>query len=278
MKTEDRWILSRFNSTTGAVTKLMEDFQFGEAQRQIHDFLWGEYCDWYIELAKIRLQANDTSPLPILVHVLEQSLRLLHPYMPFITEELWQHLKEHTRQNSGESIMIATYPEIDDTTDDPVAEDEVNAIIEIIRAIRNVRAQYKVENQRWIEATIHASEKLYGSITPYTEAVKNLAKADPVNFVKGEPTGAAAENTLILPLAQATVAIPMASMYDAEAEKRRIQKELDQVRRETDRMEARLKDKVFLTKAPEAVVEKERQKLYTLKDKLEKLEQQSARL
>ena len=98
---EDRWIISRLNRTIADVTGLMEDFQFGEAQRQIHDFLWGEYCDWYIELAKIRLQAGDTSPLPVLVHVLETSLRLLHPFMPFLTEELWQNLKKHvtrTRQ------------------------------------------------------------------------------------------------------------------------------------------------------------------------------------
>ena len=278
LTTEDRWILSRFNSITAAVTKLMEDFQLGEAQRQIHDFLWGEYCDWYIELAKIRLQENDTSPLPVLIHVLEQSLRLLHPYMPFITEELWQHLKGYTSGEQADSIMITTYPKVDNSLNDPEAEDEVNAIIEIIRAIRNVRAQYKVENQRRIEATIHAGEPLYRSITSYTDAMKNLAKADQINFMKGEPTGAVEENTLVLPLAQATVVIPMASMYDAEAEKIRTQKELDQVRRETDRMEARLKDEAFLTKAPPAVVEKERQKLYTLKDKLEKLEQQSARL
>ena len=114
LKTEDRWILSRLNRTIDEVTRLLNEYQFGEAQRQIHDFLWGEYCDWYIELAKIRLQANDTSPLPVLVHVLEKSLRLLHPFMPFITEELWQHLKKYLKQPQVESIMIAKYPEADE--------------------------------------------------------------------------------------------------------------------------------------------------------------------
>ena len=126
----------------------MEDFQFGEAQRQIHDFLWGEFCDWYIEFAKIRLLpgSKSPSPVPVLVHVLETSLRLLHPYMPFVTEELWQNLKKHLGWPEAESIMVAAYPEADKTAIDPAAEDEMEAIIEIIRSIRNVRAQYKVES------------------------------------------------------------------------------------------------------------------------------------
>jgi valyl-tRNA synthetase len=98
---EDRWILSRLSRTISSVTNLMAAFQFGEAQRQLHDFLWGEFCDWYIEVAKIRLKAGEgvLSPIPVLVHVLETSLRLLHPYMPFITEELWQNLKLRLLQN-----------------------------------------------------------------------------------------------------------------------------------------------------------------------------------
>jgi valyl-tRNA synthetase len=136
---EDRWILSRLNRTVASATGLMEDFQFGEAQRQIHDFLWGEYCDWYIELAKIRLQANDSSPLPVLVHVLEKSLRLLHPYMPFLTEELWQHLKKHIKLSESESIMVAEYPGVDEAMFDPAAEGEIETVTEIIRSIRNAR-------------------------------------------------------------------------------------------------------------------------------------------
>jgi valyl-tRNA synthetase len=275
---EDRWILSRLNNTVTAVNRLLEDCQLGEAQRQIHDFIWGEYCDWYIEFAKIRLQANDSSPLPVLVHVLEQSLRLLHPYMPFITEELWQHLKEYHDLSDVDSIMIAAYPEPDDSMHDAAAESEINAIIEIIRAIRNVRAQYKVEHQRWIEATVHTDNSLGKNISVYTDTVKVLARTNPLTFVAGEPTDKTAENTLVLPLTQATVVIPMASMFDAEAEKKRIDKELGQIQGETDRLEARLNDEAFLTRAPAEVIEKERQKLYTLKDKLEKLQLQRSRL
>ncbi len=275
---EDRWILSRLNRTVASAEGLMNDFQFGEAQRQINDFLWGEFCDWYIELAKIRLQANDMSPLQVLVHVLEKALRLLHPYMPFLTEELWQHLKKHIDLLKVESIMVAAYPEVDEATFDPTAESEIEAITEIIRSIRNVRAQYKVESNRWIESKIYTDDSRHATISRYAGSIKTLARANPVTFLKGEPGDKAGDNTLVLPLAQATVVIPMASMFDLDAEKKRTEKELEQTQAEVNRLEARLKDRAFLTKAPAAVVEKEQQRLYTLRDKLEKLKRQNSRL
>ncbi|MBN1161935.1 MAG: valine--tRNA ligase [Dehalococcoidales bacterium] len=275
LKTEDKWILSRLNRTTGEVTRLMDEFQFGEAQRQIHDFIWGEYCDWYIEMAKIRLQANDTSPLPVLVHVLEKSLRLLHPYMPFITEELWQHLRKYIKEPKTESIMVAEYPKADEKRLDGEAEKEIESVAEIIRSIRNTRAQYKVDMTRWIESKIYSNQ---AAISTYAEAIIALGRTRPVTFLKGEPGERAGDNTLVLPLAQATVVIPMASMFDVEAERKRLEKELVDTQSEVSRLEARLKDKAFLTKAPAAVVEKEKNKLYTLNEKLGKLKQQQSRL
>jgi len=277
LTSEDRWILSRLNRTIQDVINLMEEYQFGEAQRQIHDFLWSEYCDWYIELAKIRLQAGDTAPLPVLTHVLEKALRLLHPFMPFLTEELWQNLKKRVAWPTADSIMIAPYPEADEKMINPEAENEMEAVFEIVRAIRNVRAEYKVETSRWIEAKIYTDTSRHDSISRYTAAVKTLARANPVTFLAGEPGEKAPENMLVLTLAPATVVIPMASMLDLEAEKKKKEKELEQARAEAGRLEARLKDEAFLTKAPPSVIEKERQKLYTLKNKLEKLEQQSSR-
>ena len=277
LATEDRWILSRLHRTIASVTGLMDEFQFGEAQRQIHDFLWGEYCDWYIELAKIKLQAGDKSPLPVLAEVLEKSLRLLHPYTPFLTEELWQHLKKRAKGIKGESIMIAAYPEADDTKLDGEAEQEISTITEIIRAIRNARAQYKVESTRWVEAKIYAGDTQQAKIARYAEAIKSLARANPVSFMKDEPGETPGDNTLVLALAQATVIIPLSSMVDVEAERKRMEKELEETREAVQRLEVRLKDKSFLTKAPPAVIEKERQRLYTLSEKLEKLKQQSAR-
>jgi valyl-tRNA synthetase len=274
---EDRWILSRLNRTVSGVTSLMEGFQFGEAQRQIHDFLWGEFCDWYIEFAKIRLRSTEEepSPIPVLVHVLETSLRLLHPYMPFVTEELWQHLKKHlpSAWQATESIMVSAYPAADETAIDPQAEQVMECIIEIIHSIRNARAQYKVESTKWIEAQVYGGE-LTSAITPYSETIQTLARARPVTFLEerqGNPPG---ENALTLVLKQAEVVIPMESMIDLKAERKRLQKEIEQSQAEVARLEAMLKDKAFLTRAPEAVVSKERQKLDTLTDKLERLKQQ----
>jgi len=273
---EDRWILSRLNRTVSSATTLMEGFQFGEAQRQIHDFLWGEFCDWYIEIAKIRLRSEEApSPIPVLVHVLETSLRLLHPYMPFITEELWQNLKQHLPPDwqATESIMVAAYPEADEAAIEPEAERVMESIIEIIHSIRNARAQYKVESTRWIEAQIYAG-KFKPAITPYSQVIQTLARVRPVTFLDSRQEGQLSGNALVLVLKEAEVVIPMESIVNLEVEKKRLQLEIERSQAEVACLEARLNDRAFLTKAPAAVVDKEHQKIYTLIDKLERLKQQ----
>jgi len=271
---EDRWILSRLSRTISSVTNLMEGFQFGEAQRQIHDFLWGEFCDWYIEFTKIRLRLAEemVSPIPVLVYILETSLRLLHPYMPFVTEELWQHLKRHlpSEQAATESIMVAPYPEADRTAIDPQAERVMESVIEIIRSIRNARAQYKVESHRWVEAQIY-SNQLTSAIIPYSQTIQTLARAKPVTFPSSRQETPPQENALAIVLKESEVIIPMESMIDLEAERKRLQDEIEKSQAEVVRLEARLNNEDFLTKAPAAVIDKERQKLYSLTDKLERL-------
>ncbi len=278
---EDRWICSRLNRTVASVTHLMEEFQFGEAQRQIHDFLWGEYCDWYIELAKIRLNDSDASPLPVLLHVLETSLRLLHPYMPFITEELWQYLKKYLSPNwqSIESIMIAPYPNAGEADIDSEAELAMDAVIEIIRSIRNKRLEFKVESSKRIPVNIDAGN-LLPAISAHTQTIQSLARVSQLTFgeTSGEsPVWGDAMAIRIILSQGIKLSIPFSGMVDLAAERQKLEKELAQTRAECDRLEARLQDEAFLTKAPEAVVARERQRLYTLKDKLEKLKQQSAR-
>ena len=274
---EDHWILSRLNRTITGITGLMEDFQFGEAQRQIYDFLWGEFCDWYIEIAKVRLRSDEAlSPIPVLVHVLETSLRLLHPYMPFITEELWQNLKQRLSSDwaATESIMVATYPLADETAIEPEAERIMESIVEIIHSIRNARAQYKVGNTKWIEAQIYAG-KLKPAITPYAQVIQTLAKVKPITVLYSRQGGQSDGNALVLVLKESEVVIPMGDMIDLEAEKRRIQREIESTQVAVARLEARLSDTAFLTKAPAAIVDKERQKIYNLTDKLARLKQES---
>jgi len=273
---EDRWILSRLSRTVSSVAKLMKEFQFGEAHKQIYEFLWGEFCDWYIEIAKIRLRSDGEvlSPIPVLVYVLETSLRLLHPYMPFVTEELWQNLKSrlHADWQTTESIMIAAYPEADDKVIDPQAEKVMESVIEIIRSIRNARAQYNVASTKWIEAQIYAGN-LTSVITPYSQAIQTLAKAMPVTFLESRKTDTQG-NTLTLVLKESEVFIPMESMIDIEAERERLKKEIESIQTEVAHLEARLKDKAFLTKAPSAVVDREKNKLAERKDRLQRIKQQ----
>ena len=277
LQTEDRWILSRLSRTVSGVNKAMADFQFAEAQRQIYDFLWGEFCDWYIELAKIRLRNAEQAltPLTVLVYVLETSLRLLHPFMPFLTEELWQSLKRSLSSNwqAGESIMVAPYPEADAKAIDPEAERVMESIIEIVRSIRNARAEHNVENARWIEAQIY-SDKLTAAIAPYSQAIETLARARPVTVREARDAGSVSENSLVLVLKETEVVIPMESMVDLAAEKKRLEKEIEQSQAEVARLEARLKDANFLSRAPAAVIEKEREKCYAIIDKLGRLKQE----
>ena len=279
---EDRWILSRLNRTLSSVSFLMQDFQFEEAQRQINGFLWGEFCDWYIELAKIRLRSTTDkfpTPLVVLVHVLETSLRLLHPFMPFVTEELWQNLKRGLASDwqVGDSIMVAPYPEAEASAGDPEAERIMATIIEIIRAVRNARTEYKVPASQWVEVQIYGGE-LAPSIIPYQSVIETLARVKSLVVQKTRRSRAKNENALVSVLSEVEVVIPMASVIDMEGEKRRLQGEIVQIQTEITRLETRLQDNAFLTRAPVAVVNKERDRLAVVVDKLARLEQELARL
>jgi valyl-tRNA synthetase len=276
---EDRWILSRLNHLVSNVDELMSNFQFGEAERQIHDFFWGEFCDWYIEIAKIRLSRSDSSPLSVLAFVLETTLRLLHPFMPFITEELWQSLKQRLPEGSldSASIIIAPYPVADKKFINPEAELAMESVIEIIRSIRNARAEHKVAASKWIEARVYA-DKLQTAISSQSEAIETLAKARPLAVLGRNQRRAKDEKALVLVLKEAEVVLPWAGMVDLAAERQRLEGKISTVEKEIDRLEQRLKDAAFVAKAPAAVVDKERGKLQDFKDKLLRLKQELAQL
>jgi valyl-tRNA synthetase len=276
---EDRWILSRLNRLVLSVDELMSNFQFGEAERQIHDFFWGEFCDWYIEIAKIRLSRSDFSPLPVLGFVLEATLRLLHPFMPFITEELWQNLKRCLPEGSlaSASIIIAPYPVGNKKFIDDLAEAVMDSVIEIIRSVRNARAEHKVAAGKWIEARVYA-DKFQSAIASQSEAIETLAKARPLVVFNRDQRQAKDEKALILVLKEAEVILPWAGMVDLAAERQRLEGEVSAVENEIGRLERRLKDRAFVSKAPPAVVDKERGKLQACEDKLVRLRQELAQL
>ncbi|PVV84486.1 valine--tRNA ligase [Dehalogenimonas alkenigignens] len=267
---EDRWILSRLSRTISQVAAYMEDFQFGEAERTVHDFIWGEFCDWYIELAKIRLQAGTLpSPLPVLLKVLDESLRLLHPFMPFVTEELWQHLRKYLT-NPPASIMVAPYPKADEAAMDAAAETFVEGLIEAVRAIRNVRAEHKVEAGRWIAAEIHAGEQK-APLDRYKAAIETLARVRPFEIIADRFVGESDTARIVLVLKDLEVVLPLSGMIDQEAESRRQATELAETESQVARLSAMLGNPDFLAKAPPQVVAKEKAKLEALEDKLRRL-------
>ncbi len=286
----DRWILSRLSRTISSASILMQGFQFGEAQRRLHDFIWGEFCDWYIEMAKLRLKNGASpSPLPVLLYVLEASLRLLHPYLPFVTEELWQSIKKRLPgdRQTADSIMVAAYPEADAAALDPDSERVMAAIIEIIRAIRNARAEYKDERlmpgRRTFESISVKEVQIYAGeltsvISAYSDAIQTLARARPVTFLDSRYQGQPNENTLVLELKETQVVIIIQTAVDPVAERKRLQKEIEQLQAGVARLDARLRDGAFLAKAPAVVVSKEREKLAARRDRLERLKQHLASL
>ncbi|MBI4330575.1 MAG: valine--tRNA ligase [Chloroflexi bacterium] len=275
---EDRWVLSRFNRLITDVDRLLKEYQFGEAERQIHEFVWGDYCDWYIELSKIRLRSGsgETDTRPVLLYVLEKSIRLLHPFMPFITEELWQGLRPHLNA-TADSVMISPYPQPDAFPADGPAEAEMSSVIEIVRAIRNARAEAKVEPVRWIEAQVFAREdekKLAG----HREAIETLARVRPLQIsgsLKEKPAGTEA---VVLVLAGADVVLPLRGMIDVAAETAKLEKEISQEEAEKQRLETKLGNMAFVSRAPAGIVARDRQRLGETEGKLGRLKERLARL
>ncbi|HEU65892.1 MAG TPA: valine--tRNA ligase, partial [Chloroflexi bacterium] len=250
---------------------------------------WSKFCDWYIEIAKIRLNSQlAPSPLPFLVNTLEKSLRLLHPFMPFITEELWQVLRvrllrpdtigaRNDTRGMPASVMIAPYPLADDKAFAPEAERVMDSVIEIVRSIRNVRAQHKVKLTRWIEAWVYTDELLPSLITQ-ANIIETLAKVRPLTVLSRQEREPTKDEALVLVLKEAEVVLPLAGMVDRLAEEQRLVKESEEIEERVARLEARLRDSAFLNKAPSQVIEKEKQKLAMLKDKLERLYQELSQL
>ncbi len=277
---EDQWIDSQLNRLVRSVTELMDNFQFGEAEQQIYDFVWSKFCDWYIEIAKIRLRDQSVpSPLPVLVNTLEKSLGLLHPFMPFVTEELWQSLKQHLPGGNQmpASIMIAPYPLTDDRAFAPGAERVMDSVVDLVRSIRNVRAQYRVKPSKWVEARVYTGELLSG-LSSQANMIEVLAKARPLAILDRHERESTDDTNLVLVLKESEVVVPLAGMVDRLAEKQRLMKECREIKERMAQLEARLSDKAFLSKAPSQVVDKERQKLSVLEDKLTRLSQELSQL
>jgi len=275
---EDRWVLSRLHRVARRVDQLLREFQLGEAQREVYDFLWGEFCDWYIELAKIRLRQGDQAPLRVLAHVLEQVLRLLHPFMPFITEEVWQLLRERLPREGDQppSIMVAPYPVGDDRFLDPAAEAEMQTVLEVVRGLRNLRAEFRIPYQRPLEALVDSEGRQ--ALQEEADAVTSLGRVEPLRFLAPGVARPSLRNTFTFVLPGTTVMVPLEGLVDLAQERRRLGGERSSTAEAIQRLEQRLEDQQFLGKAPEEVVERERQRLATMQERRQRIEELLGRL
>lgn len=261
----DRWILSRYARTSAVVTENLEKFELGEAARAIYEFIWGEFCDWYIELVKPRLYAEEgdsrRTAQYVLGYVLERTLRLLHPFMPFITEEIWQHIP-----HEGKSIMTAPWPTGEETWLDKANEASMAAIMEVIKAIRNMRAEVNAAPGKKSEAILHFSDAAQQAVFTANDGYLHaLAEADPVTILS--PTAERPENAMTAAAEGVEIYLPLKGLIDMEKETARLSKELDGLTKEIARTEGKLANEKFVTKAPVAVVAKEREKLQDYEEK-----------
>ncbi|APQ71646.1 valine--tRNA ligase [Clostridium botulinum] len=253
----DKWILSRLNTVVKEVTENIEKFELGIASQKIYDFIWGEFCDWYIELVKPVLYGEDEQSkgiaFNVLHKVLETSLQLLHPIMPFITEEIYTHL-----YTEYESIVISKWPEYDEILKDEKSEKDMEYIIEAIKSIRNVRTEMNVPPSRKAKLMIYLTEKeAERSFKEGEVYFQKLASASEVSFLENKETS---DKNVSVVTRGAEIFIPLLELVDIEKELERLNKEKEKLEKEIDRVEKKLANEKFVSKAPESVVNEEREK------------------
>ena len=267
---EDKWILSKFNTLAKEITDNLEKFELGIAVQKLYDFIWDVFCDWYIEISKIRLQAGGEAAQTakdVLVYVLSNTLKLLHPFMPFITEEIWQSLP-----HDGESIMISKWPEYSEALAFDAEENEMEKIMEAVRAIRNRRAEMNVAPSKKAKYFVATADKETFEFAGVF--MKRLASASEVEVGDSfDIDGAVAIVT-----SDAKIYIPMGELIDFEAERARLNKEKDKALKELDFIDKKLNNPGFVSKAPEAVVQGQRDAAAKLRDKVAMLDESIAKL
>ncbi|MDD3652631.1 MAG: valine--tRNA ligase [Desulfotomaculaceae bacterium] len=254
----DRWIVSRFQAVAGEVTRLLEAYELGEAARVLYEFIWNEFCDWYIELAKPRLYDKTTSQdrytaQHVLIVVLKGTLEMLHPFMPFITEEIWQHMP-----GRGVTIMRATWPTARADLLNPEAEYEMGVLMEVTKAIRHIRSEMNVPPGRPIEVLLEVNAEVTRSLLERGAAIiKGLANADISIYKKLEEKPQQAAHAVTRGV---EVFIPLKGLIDIEKETARLKKELASLDKDLARVQGKLNNQGFLDKAPVDIIEKERKK------------------
>ncbi len=263
---EDKWILSKYNRLVREVTDNLDRFELGLAVQKLYDFIWDVYCDWYIEICKARLNGDDeksaNNARAVLTFVLDGMLKLLHPFMPFITEEIWQSIP-----HSGESIMISSWPKYDSKFEFASEEEEFEKIMAAIKAIRNRRAEMNVPPSRKANVTIETDSKQ--TFIDGQGFICRLASASAVSVVDN----AADSDAICIITDAAKIYLPLAELVDFSAELERLEKELQKANVDKDFFEKKLNNPNFVAKAPEALVATQREQLEKVLEKIKNIEE-----
>jgi valyl-tRNA synthetase len=265
MTLADRWIISRLSGITAELESALGQYKFYEAADKLYHFAWHEFCDWYIEMAKPSLKAGNKTTQAVLAKSLDHILRLLSPFMPFVTEEIWQHLPAH-----GKSLSLASFPRTEPDRRDERAEEEMRLLQGLVVEVRTIRAENKIPPQKKIEIWLHSpGEKEKGLIPDIRTYILTLANGTDVRLLDQFP----AEKRLLKGVAAGwEVAIPLEGAHDLEVEIARLEKENKKIQAEIEKVEGRLKNKDFVERAPQSVIEEARQNLAELLHKKSKLE------
>ncbi|MBC6934286.1 MAG: valine--tRNA ligase [Chloroflexi bacterium] len=255
-----RWIASRLNRLVGSVQYLFDIYQYGEAGRQIHEFLWGEFADWYIEVSKHPLYEGDdeakTKTRRVLVYVLDTCLRLLHPFMPFVTEALWQYIP-----HEGEALITAKWPQANTAYLDENAEAEMNLIADLVRGIRNTRAEYEVDPGRRIKA-LAAPGSHRDILKQYSYIFARLCNVHEIEILETDHSSPDQAASIII--GDVTIYLPLAGMVDIQAECERLRREQTRLEEQIARSRIKLDNQDFISRARPEVVERERARLNEL--------------
>ncbi|POB11822.1 class I tRNA ligase family protein, partial [Sulfobacillus sp. hq2] len=268
---EDVWIVQKLNQTTQHMTEWLKDFEFGQAARAIYDFLWDDYCDWYIELTKIHMRENpetSSNTLSMLVFVAEQALKLLHPFMPFVTEELWQSLP-----HQGDSIMVAPWPSPQNLPANR-AQDVMDRVQSLIRTARNLRAEVNLPPGQRVHFQMVADDaETLADWQMEAAAIREMVRAQDISWhVKAE--GAPKPHHALTGVCQGgSVYLPLEGIVDLAVEQARVQKTMEQTQRELERVEKQLADQKFRERAPQPVVAKAQEQRLELLARMERLKE-----
>jgi valyl-tRNA synthetase len=268
LSTADRWILHRLNETAAEVTRLLDGYEFGETGRALYEFIWDDLCDWYIEFAKMALYGADAEAKArtqsVLAYALDHTLRLLHPFMPYITEEIWSHLP-----TGGETITLAAWPEPDKKWEAPQHVAEMELLMAIIRAVRNVRAEVNVPMSKKIEMIVKpASAEAEGILDKNRTYIERFCNTSSLVI---STTAASLDKAMSAIVTGAEMFMPLAGLIDIDQEITRLEKELKTLHAEVERIEKKLSNQGFLSKAPANVIEEEKAKMNDYADKRDKV-------